>query len=77
MKKILTVEGMHCEHCKASVEKALSAVAGVSSTKVDLGKKTATVSLSGDVSDAVLNEAVAATGFQVTGIAEKKGLFDK
>ena len=77
MKKILTVEGMHCEHCKASVEKALSAVAGASSAKVDLGKKTATVSLSGDVSDAALTEAVAATGFQVTGIAEKKGLFDK
>lgn len=77
MKKILTVEGMQCEHCKASVEKALSGVSGVSSAKVDLKKKTATVTLSGDVSDAALTQAVADTGFAVVGIEEKKGLFDK
>ena len=77
MKKILTVNGMQCEHCKASVEKALSAVDGVTSAKVDLKKKTATVSLSSDVSDAVLTEAVTNTGFEVVGIEAKKGLFDK
>lgn len=77
MKKILTVNGMQCEHCKASVEKALSGVEGVSSAKVDLKKKTATVSLGGDVSDAVLSEAVAKAGFEVVGIETKKGLFDK
>ena len=77
MKKILTVNGMQCEHCKASVENALSAVAGVSSAKVDLKKKTATVSLTSDVSDAVLTEAVTNTGFKVVGVEVKKGLFDK
>ncbi len=77
MKKILTVNGMKCEHCKASVEKALSEIKGVSSAKVDLKKKTATVSLNEDVADAVLSEAVTNTGFEVEKIEVKKGIFDK
>ncbi len=77
MKKILTVEGMQCEHCKASVESALSGVAGVTSAKVDLKKKTATVALSGDVADSALKDAVSAAGFEVVNVEEKKGLFDK
>lgn len=40
MKKIIAVEGMHCQHCQASVEKALSQIDGVESAKVDLAKKT-------------------------------------
>ncbi len=75
MKKILTVNGMQCEHCKASVEKALSQVEGVSSAKVDLNKKTATVVLGGSVSDEALKNAVAQAGFEVVSIEEKKGIF--
>ena len=77
MKKILTVNGMQCEHCKASVEKSISALEGVASIKVDLKKKIATVSLSSDISDAVLTEAVTNAGFEVIGIEIKKGFFDK
>lgn len=40
---VLNVEGMMCEHCSARVEKALSAVPGVTKVKVDLAAKTATV----------------------------------
>ncbi len=77
MKKILTVEGMQCEHCMASVENALTALDGVISAKVDLKKKTAAVSLAGDVSDDVLVKAVTDAGFQVKDISEKKGLFNR
>jgi len=35
----LTVEGMSCGHCKAPIEKALSAVPGVSGVEVDLTAK--------------------------------------
>ncbi len=77
MKKIIKIDGMQCEHCKASVEKALSEVEGVSSAKVDLKKKTAVVSLNSDVSDAVLTDAVTKTGFEVIDIEAKKGLFEK
>jgi len=75
MKKVIAVEGMHCEHCKTSVEKALSAVEGVSSASVDLKKKTATVVLSAPVEDKALTEAIAAAGFQSGTVTEKKGIF--
>ena len=42
MKKVLKVEGMMCNHCKAAVEKALNAVEGVSAAEVNLEEKTAT-----------------------------------
>ena len=74
MKKIVHVEGMHCDHCKASVEKALSAVEGVASAKVDLKKKTATVALERDVADSALLDAVNEAGFQAISVEEKKGL---
>lgn len=35
----IKVNGMHCANCKAAVEKAVSAIPGVKSAKVDLDKK--------------------------------------
>lgn len=35
----IKVNGMHCANCKAAVEKAVSAISGVKSAKVDLDKK--------------------------------------
>ena len=75
LKKIISVEGMHCMHCAGSVEKAVSALVGVKDAKVNLDKKTCTAKLSGDVSDDVIKEAVKEIGFEVTGIETKKGLF--
>lgn len=77
MKKIVKVEGMHCQHCQATVEKVLSGLQGVSSAKVDLDKKTATVSLESDVSDDVLMQTVNEAGFQAISVTEKKGIFGK
>ena len=64
MKKTLVVEGMMCEHCKMHVEKALAGVEGVDSAQVDLEKKTATVSLTEDVADQVLMDAVKEAGYE-------------
>ena len=64
MEKKLLVEGMMCNHCKATVEKALSGVPGVTSAVVDLEAKTATVSLAEDVADSALFDAVKAKGFE-------------
>lgn len=75
MKKVITVEGMSCQHCQASVEKALSAVQGVSAAKVNLAKKTATVTLAAEVADDALMSAVRDAGFEPVSVAEKKGLF--
>ena len=66
-KKILTVEGMHCENCEIRVENALNRLDGVL-CKVNLKKKTATVSYSVEVSDEILKETVEKLGYQVTAI---------
>lgn len=77
MKKIVKVEGMHCQHCQATVEKVLSGLQGVSTAKVDLDKKTATVTLESDVSDDLLMQTVNDAGFQAISVTEKKGFFGK
>lgn len=64
MEKILNVEGMMCMHCKASVEKVLSAVPGVTAVAVDLDAKTATVTCDVNVLDADLIAAVEKKGFK-------------
>ena len=75
MKKVITVNGMSCQHCQASVEKALSAVQGVASAKVNLAKKTATVTLASEVADDALINAVRDAGFEPVSVTEKTGLF--
>ena len=66
MEKKLNVEGMMCMHCKASVEKVLSAVPGVSAVAVDLEAKTATVTCEASVLDADLVAAVEKKGFKAS-----------
>ncbi|MEW5817378.1 MAG: copper ion binding protein [Spirochaetota bacterium] len=43
MVQMLTVEGMTCDHCKMTVEKAVRALKGVKSALVNLAKKNLTV----------------------------------
>lgn len=76
MKKVITVEGMHCAHCSAHVEQVLNALDGVKA-KVDLKKKAATVELSADVSDEILMGAVKDAGYEPVSVQEKKGLFSR
>lgn len=71
MKKIISVEGMSCQHCVAAVKAALEGLEGVKSAKVDLKKKSATVKLSENVADDVLKSAVTAAGFNPVSIIEK------
>lgn len=76
MKKVISINGMSCEHCQARVEKALNAIDGVEA-KVDLKKNNATVTLQSDVDDEVLKNAVKEAGYEPVSIEEKKGLFSK
>lgn len=68
MKKEIKVEGMSCNHCKMSVEKALKAIDGVESAIVDLDAKNAVVELSRDVADDVLSNAISAIDFKPMGV---------
>lgn len=64
MEKKLHVEGMMCMHCKASVEKVLTAVSGVTAVVVDLDAKSAVVTCDASVMDADLIAAVEKKGFK-------------
>lgn len=71
MEKVLIVEGMMCNHCKKSVEKALSSVDGVDMAVVDLAAKTAAVTLRKNVDDDILKKAVEAADFTVVEVQTK------
>ena len=68
MKKTMTIEGMMCPHCEAAVKKALEALEGVEAADVSHEAGTAIVSMSAEVADAALKEAVEAKDYKVTGI---------
>ena len=70
MKMIISIEGMSCSHCAASVERALEEIDGVKA-KVDLKSKTAAVKSKGEVSDEALAAAVAEAGFKAVSVEEK------
>ena len=69
MEKTLKVEGMMCVHCEATVKKALEAIDGVQSAAVSHEKGEAVVTLTKDVADSVLKEAVEAKDYKVTAVA--------
>ena len=64
MTKTLKIEGMMCPRCVAHVEKALSAVEGVSAVEVSLQDKQAVVTLAAEVADQVLLDAVTEAGYE-------------
>ena len=69
MKKTLKIEGMMCGHCEMHTKKALEALDGVASAEVSHKTGTAVVTLSKDVSDDVLKQAVTKQGYEVTDIS--------
>lgn len=65
MEKILKIEGMMCPHCEATVKKTLEAIDGVESVTASHTAKNAVITLSKEVSDAILKQAVEAQGYTV------------
>jgi len=65
--KTLQIKGMSCGHCSARVEKVLNAIDGVEA-KVDLESNSAKVTLTKEVSDDALRNAVDAVGYEVVSV---------
>jgi len=65
MTKTLYIEGMMCPHCEAHVKKALEALDGVAEVVANHKDGTAVVTLTVDVSDAVLKKTVEDQGYTV------------
>ena len=68
MTKTMIIEGMMCAHCTGRVEKALSAIDGVSAVKMSLEGKSATLTLSREVDDSALTAAVTEAGYEVVSV---------
>lgn len=63
-RRVLVIQGMHCENCQARVENAINRLDGAACT-VSLRKRTATVSYSRPISDTLLKDTVEKLGYQV------------
>lgn len=63
--KKVYIEGMHCNHCKMTVEKALSGLDGVTDAKVDLEDKNAVIKFNRDIENSKIKEVIEEEGFEV------------
>ena len=67
-KKTVKIQGMHCDHCVASVTEAINSIDGASA-KVDLKKEEAVVSYDRTLDDDKIRKAVEKAGFKVVSIS--------
>lgn len=68
--KTIFIEGMQCNHCKMSVEKALGSLAGVLNVEVDLENKKAVIEMDKEIEDSRIIEVIKEAGFVVKKINE-------
>ncbi len=65
MRVVFAVEGMSCQHCVRSIEKAIAQVAPSAKVAVDLAAKRVTVENGSDVES--LRAAIREAGYEVKG----------
>lgn len=65
IKQTINVEGMHCGHCAAKVESAISAIEGVKSVKADFNDGTVEIVSSSEINPSLIASAVESAGFKV------------
>ena len=68
MTKTLEIEGMMCMHCEARVKKALEAIPGVESALPSHETGQAVVTLTQDVANDILKNAVEAQDYTVKSV---------
>ena len=65
MSTTIKVKGMSCQHCVASVTKALSEIDGITEVQVSLENGEATFKENSPVPDQTLKDAITKIGFEV------------
>ncbi len=68
MTKIITIEGMQCNHCKMSVEKALNKLDGVIKVEVNLENKKAVIESEKEIDNEKIKSEITEAGFEVKDI---------
>lgn len=72
IKKVVIIDGMMCEHCKAKVEKSLLELEGVVKVKVSLKDKMATIYSKNNVSNDDIISAIEKLDYKVTSVGDDK-----
>jgi len=67
MKKVVKIDGMTCEHCIRRIERALNSLDGVVA-KISLKEKKATLTLTKEVENQVIIDAIEEAGYDVKSI---------
>ena len=62
---IIKVKGMSCQHCVASVTKALSEIEGIADVQVSLEKGEAAFTENSPVPEQTIKDAITKIGFEV------------
>ncbi|MCI7558731.1 MAG: heavy-metal-associated domain-containing protein [Clostridium sp.] len=70
IKKVITIEGMMCEHCKEKVEKSVLKLDGITKVKVSLKDKTATIYSSVSIPDEDIIDTINKLDYKVTSIGK-------
>ncbi len=68
MKKVISIDGMSCNHCVKHITNALKEVEGIKKVEVSLKGQKAIVDVLDFVPDSVLIETVEDAGYDVIGI---------
>lgn len=68
MEKTVEIKGMMCGHCEATVKKALEALDGVESAVVSHDNGTAVITVSKDIDEAVVKNAIEEKDFEYVGM---------
>ena len=63
--KTIYIDGMQCNHCKMTVEKALGSINGIKNVEVNLEKKNAIIELEKEISDNEIKKIIENEGFNV------------
>ena len=66
--KIISIEGMMCQHCVKHATEALEKIDGVSDVKVSLEDKNAVIHVNQNVTDEQITNAIVEAGYEVTAI---------
>ena len=67
-KKIITIEGMHCDHCAKKVETTLKSINGVDKVKVNISKKEATIISKVEIDNQTIQDSFKELDFKIINI---------
>ncbi|AMD95024.1 heavy-metal-associated domain-containing protein [Leptotrichia sp. oral taxon 847] len=70
IKKLVEIDGMHCEHCQKKVEDTLYSIPEVEEVTVSLVEKNAKITLNEEVNDMIIANLINAAGYKVKNVTE-------